>query len=198
MTNEDAERIEKFRPLITNLCSRFLPLGASRDDVSDLVQETVFNTARGLARFRGDSNIKSWLYRVAYNTVVTHYRSRKNRDSIPSEPKNNSSSNGVEHYPDHPGLHSQSVEDRIIRKIDTHRALRKELPNLEYTHRQAFVLRHLIGYSYKEIADILRISENIAKSRVHRAKEKLSAVLVGGSIPSRTQKSLGQNIRRSA
>lgn len=54
------------------------------DEVADLFQETLINMWKGFARFRGESDVKTWIWRVALNTCITAERKKKRRgDEIP-------------------------------------------------------------------------------------------------------------------
>jgi RNA polymerase sigma-70 factor (ECF subfamily) len=134
----------------------------TRADAEDLLQEIFLLAYRKLPEFRGDSNVGTWLYRLAMNRCLDHLKSRQTRAS------------GVTTALDEeviPG--SKPAADGGLTRVDLERAIAR-LPD---GARAAFVLHDVEGFQHHEIASILGISEGTSKSQVHKARLKLRALL---------------------
>lgn len=130
---------------------------------ADVAQETFIRAWRGLPRFRGDSRLSTWLYRITVNTSRTHKR-RANRYSGPSLDE-------FHHIPapedaSHPVFAGENLELRD--------RLRNALDRLGAGQRQVVVLKDVYGWSHAEIAHAMEISETAAKVRLHRARARLA------------------------
>lgn len=123
------------------------------DDFDDMRQETLINLWRGAERFRGESAISSWVYRVAINSCVSYFRKNRRPDSTPIE------------------LHPELITD------DTDKAsmLREmyQLINRLGDVDKAIVLMWLDGYDYETIAKVTGLNRPTVGTRLHRIKEKL-------------------------
>lgn len=136
------------------------------EDAADVVQEVYVRAYKGLRRFRGDSAISTWLYRICANCSSTYLR-KKNRhrydvldDDTPI----------ADTLPDNdPELRAEASALRV--RVE--RAVR-ELPS---RLRAVVVLRDVYDLSHQEIASALDITESAAKVRLHRARRKLQSVL---------------------
>ena len=134
----------------------------TRADAEDLLQEIFLLAYRKLPEFRGDSNVGTWLYRLAMNRCLDHLKSRQTRASGVTSPLDEEVIAG-------PKL----VADGGLSRVDLERAIAR-LPD---GARAAFVLHDVEGFQHHEIASILGISEGTSKSQVHKARLKLRALL---------------------
>jgi len=134
---------------------------------ADVVQETFLRAWRGLARFRGESQISTWLHRIAVNTALTARR-RAARDE-------NASLDSI----DEVVAESTPYVDpeRRGEVLDLRARLEAALDSLPPGQKAVVVLKDMEGWSHAEIADRLGISESAAKVRLHRAHRKLAQLL---------------------
>ncbi len=134
----------------------------NEEDTHDLAQEVFIKAYHNLHRFRGDSELSTWLYRISSNALNTHFRRQRLRTWLPlgdaAEP--------VTQGPD---------EDRQ----DQRRRLLAQLPRLSAQERQVVILRALQELSVAETASIVGTSENVVKVAYHTAKNKLKGLLSG-------------------
>lgn len=130
------------------------------DEVSDLFQETLINLWRGFKRFRGDSQVRTYVWRVALNTCISADRKRKRRRS--SE------------RPSDAGLVdlSASLYEAEAADIKQARLLHDRIARLGMFDR-AIVLLWLEDLSYEEIGAIVGISARNVGVRLFRIKEEL-------------------------
>ena len=122
---------------------------------------------RGLPRFRGDSRLSTWLYRLTTNAAIDCLRREKrHRDTDDLE--------GVE-LPD-----GGDTPQELAERSETQTAVRAALSTLSEEHRQVLLLRYMQELDYSEIAAALAVSEGTVKSRINRAKARLKEILSGG------------------
>lgn len=134
--------------LVYNLCS-------DPDDADDIVQETFLKAMSGLKDYRGESEIRTWLSRIAINTFIDAKRKAKPHVSLDL---------GLVPCP------ASGPERTIILKEMQWCVRHVLLHHVSEDHKVVLVLRDMQGYSYQEIADILNISVPAVKSRLHRGR----------------------------
>lgn len=124
------------------------------EEVADLFQDILVNLWKGFAKFRGDSSIRTWVYRVSLNTCISAERKKKRKgETVPLDMNIN--------------LFDDSVED--MKQI---RMLQGRISRLGPFDR-AIVLLWLENLSYDEIGDIVGISAKNVSVRLFRIKEQL-------------------------
>ena len=139
-----------------------------RDQASDAVQEAFFSAFRNLTSFRGGS-VKSWLNRICVNAAMDQQRSRKRRPVQPYPELDDESWQppaGVEADPERTALDSERT-----------RLLAGALAGITDDQRAAIVLYDVEGYDYAEIAEMTGVSLGTVKSRIHRGRLALRAIL---------------------
>jgi RNA polymerase sigma-70 factor (ECF subfamily) len=146
-------------------------------DAEEVAQDTFVRAHRGLANFRGDSSLASWLYRIAINLARNRYwfyfrRRRHDTISIDQAAVEGStlSLEGV--------LTDGAVAPRSESMTREFVALVAEcMQKLDDSHREILTMRTKLDLSYEEIAVSLRINVGTVKSRVARARERLRQLL---------------------
>ncbi len=137
----------------------------------ELTQDTFIRAWRSLDRFREESKVSTWLYRIAVNLCRDHYGSRRTRQSRRETSMERLDSAGA-------GIPSSEPRpDERLEESEMADAFRRALEALDPDHRAAFLLRHQEGLAPAEIAAALGISVANAKVRVHRAREMILAAL---------------------
>lgn len=138
--------------------------GADSEDRSDLFQEIVYQLWRSYGSFKGESRISTWLYRVALNTAITSLRK-------------------IKKVPDHTELDDQSLH--VSASFDTPERS-QQVQQLYFAIRslgevdRALVMLYLEELSYKEIAEVLGLTEDNVGVKLNRIKTKLR-VLIGAN-----------------
>ncbi len=167
--------IHRFQTPVYNLVFRLM---TDPCDASDVVQEVFIKVFRGIAGFRGQSSLKTWIYRIAVNEAHNHRRwfSRWRRDQI-----------GLEDEQADGRTYDQMLADQgpspfeVTASHETRERIETALRGLEGPYREALVLREVEGLSYEEIAEVLRISLGTVKSRIVRGRTALRAALSRGT-----------------
>lgn len=137
-------------------------------EAEDLTQDAFMQVFRKLATFRGDSALSTWLYRIAVNTVLMHFRKKALRQVSLDEPYNQDARQVRREY--------GSKDDRLsgcVDRIALTRAIR-ELPD---GYRTIFLLHEVEGYEHQEIAELLDCSVGNSKSQLHKAKLRIRELL---------------------
>jgi len=164
--------IERFERPVFNLVSRLTDDSA---DVPDVVQEVFLKVFRNIDSFRGNSSLKTWVYRIAVNEARNHRRwfGRHKKQEVTIEPRPDQPEDCQEWLSD-PGLSPLELA------IDRERGAMIEaaLGEINPSFRAVLVLREIEGLNYDEIADILEISLGTVKSRIVRGREALRERLV--------------------
>ncbi|MDH3592604.1 MAG: sigma-70 family RNA polymerase sigma factor, partial [Planctomycetota bacterium] len=136
-----------------------------RHEVEDVAQEVFLKVYTRISAFDGRSKFYTWLYRVAANAAKDHVKKRSRRPAVTLE------------------------EDAILpdptegpaagaRLRESRRLVREAIATLSPRYRTVLAMRELDGLTYKEIADVLRLSIGTVESRLHRARAQLKRRLL--------------------
>jgi RNA polymerase sigma-70 factor (ECF subfamily) len=162
------DRDDKFVQLVRENDARLRKIcRVYADDVEaqrDLYQDILVELWRSFSAFEGDAQPSTWLYRVALNTALSHDRSRAVRDEATLDPDHPVWANGVSR-PDE-RLDQDEKLDRLYAAID-------RLDDVD----KALVMMYLDEKSYREMADVLGLSESHVGVKLHRVKNKLASWL---------------------
>ena len=149
---------------------------AGENEADDLCQEVFSKIDRGLKKFRADSELSTWIYRIATNTYLDYVRSRSFKHHqqellTPNEQMDvvTDSIQGMGRC--QPTLDQQIIRDEMIECI------REHIDKLPEDYRIVLLLSEEEGFKNSEISDILNISLGNVKIRLHRARAKLKDVL---------------------
>lgn len=146
-------------------------LTGDEEDAADVVQETYLRAWRGISRFRGEADVRTWLYRITANCSATHLRRRHRHRH---EPLDGTAAGG----PEPPAGPASDPEAAVLDAAGLAR-LGAAVGALSPRLRAVLVLRDVYGLTLAEIADDLGISVTAAKVRLHRARRELRDRLGG-------------------
>ena len=156
-----------------------LRMTGNPQDAEDMAQEAFLKAYRSLPDFRGESKFSVWLYRIVSNVCLDHLRKQSRR---PASSLTREDEDGEEQQLEVPD-ESQSPERLLEQKLPRE-AVQRGLAELPEEQRQILLLREIRGMSYEEIAETLGLEAGTVKSRIFRARKKLSAFLLqDGNIP---------------
>jgi RNA polymerase sigma-70 factor, ECF subfamily len=171
------ELIQRYQTPVYNLAFRLLD---DSGDSSDVVQEVFLKVFRGVSQFRGQSTVKTWIYRIAVNEA--HNRRRWLFRHRPNAV-------GLEEFGEYDQVYERPIEDagpspfQIAFNRERQALIEQALSEINPTFREALVLREMEDCSYEEIAEILQISLGTVKSRILRGREALRKQLAGRVEP---------------
>ncbi len=165
--------INGYQQPVYNLISRLLHSPA---DTCDVVQEVFLKVFRKVAAFRGDSSLKTWIYRIAVNEAYNYQRwfSRHRKQEVGLENEDESGMSYFQRISDPGRSPFDCVADR-----EQHALVEAALAGLNPSFRTAVVLRDIEELSYEEIAEILQVALGTVKSRILRGREALRKELAG-------------------
>jgi RNA polymerase sigma-70 factor (ECF subfamily) len=141
----------------------------TREEALDLSQEVFLRVFRTLGTFRGQSSLKTWIYRIVINQARNRqrwWRRRRQGDQI-------SLDQHVTAHGDLPEKADQAAPDRVLARKQAAARLWAAMDRLPFDQRTAIVLREFDGLSYEEIAFSLDIAVGTVKSRLTRARQAL-------------------------
>lgn len=142
-----------------------------RQDAEEVTQEAFLQAYRNLAKFRGEAQLYTWLYRVASNTALQHLRRRGRKDSRQSS-FDAITENAPGLLADIPGdLYADPV--KAAEDAEFQRQTVEVLDTLPKNQKLVILLGPVKGLSYDEMARVLGVTVPVVKARLHRARENL-------------------------
>jgi RNA polymerase sigma-70 factor, ECF subfamily len=144
-------------------------LGLAPSEADEVAQEVFLRAWRGLPRFEERAQFSTWLYRIAFNEA----QRRRSRHQLPRADPDPERDNPVVSVPDslHRGPEAQALGQEFERTLD------QALGQLPSEWRDAVVLRDIEGLSTREAAEVVGIAQPAFKSRLHRGRMRLRALL---------------------
>jgi RNA polymerase sigma-70 factor, ECF subfamily len=165
MTGEDQQFQQIYEDFHARIL-RYLSRMVGEVEAEDLAQDVFVKIGLDLENFRGDSQLSTWIYRVATNTAIDRLR-RKGKDLHPEF-----SLPGDEKDPECIPEGVIEIEERVIRQ-EMNGCIRAVIDILPEAYRSVIILSELEGFQDSEIAEILSVSLQTAKIRLHRARTRL-------------------------
>jgi RNA polymerase sigma-70 factor (ECF subfamily) len=167
-------RTEAFGELVVRYQDRLyhaaLRIADTPEDAYDVVQDAFLNAYQSLATFKGDAEFFTWLYRIAFNAAISQKRKKKATASL------DAGRNGkpiAEPADDSHGIVPGETMEQGEEEAKLYAAIRK----LSTEHRTVLVMKDIDGLKYEEIAEATGVPIGTVRSRLHRARLDLRAVL---------------------
>lgn len=139
----------------------------SHDDTDDILQNTFVSVWRNIEKFRGDSSLKTWLYRIATNESITFLNQQKKRAYQDVEVLENA-------------MHHSTSAQSVVDGDTIQEKLKQAISKLPEKQRLVFNMRYFDEMSFKEISTILETSEGGLKANYHHAAKKIELFLTSG------------------
>ena len=147
-------------------------------EAEDLTQETFLRALKAIRNFRGDADLKTWLYRIAVNESRNRFRWWKRRQREKTFSLDAEIKSGDKAIHETFSGTSENPETETLRR-ERQTALRQALIKLPENFREAIILRDIQGLSYEEVAAALDANIGTIKSRIARGREELRKMLQG-------------------
>jgi RNA polymerase sigma-70 factor (ECF subfamily) len=164
-TEAFADLFHAHKARIYSICLRMTNNTAQAED---LTQDAFLQVFRKLSTFKGNSALSTWLYRIAVNTVLMHFRKKALKQVSLDEPSSHDATMVKREYGSRDSRLSGAV-DRIT--------LARAIKDLPTGYRTIFLLHEVEGYEHQEIAKILSCSVGNSKSQLHKAKLRIREFL---------------------
>lgn len=142
-------------------------------DTCDVYQETFIRAFRKIATFRFESELSTWLGRIAINLSI-NWRKRQHRKEVFSL-EEKSESGATWELPEAPGAGNRAENKLLDQELQQH--LKKGLRQLSAQQRTVFVLKHMHGHKIKDIAEMMGCAEGTVKNHLFRATQSLQRIL---------------------
>ena len=159
--------VGELKQQVFNTCFGFV---RNTQEAEDLTQDTFIKAFQNRDKFKGDSTLKTWIFRIAVNTSLGYLRS-KNRD------KRKWFSNALSLDDVQEKMNSIDYPDKTLEEKELEATLNAALNLLPENQKSVFVMSKIDGYSNKEISEILSLSISSIESLAHRAKKNLQKIL---------------------
>ncbi|MET0393884.1 MAG: RNA polymerase sigma factor [Chitinophagaceae bacterium] len=144
------ELYRRFSPRMYAVCLRYAGMA---EEAQDILQEGFVKVFKKLETFRSEGSFEGWMRRIFVNTAIEHFRRKKYLQPVTEKEENTLEGNYL------------SVLDDLAE-----RDILNLVQQLSPGYRTVFNMYVVEGYSHKEIADILGVSEGTSKSQLSRAK----------------------------
>ncbi|HKZ17828.1 MAG TPA: sigma-70 family RNA polymerase sigma factor [Geobacteraceae bacterium] len=172
---EDFKAIHaSYRPRIYRYLARLV----GQNEAEDLTQEVFVRVSRALPDFRGDAKISTWIYRIATNVATDRLRSRSFKETQRDKaiPPGEGSIQDVDALPEEK---NSSLERQLMRE-EMSSCVHDYLNTLPENYRAIVTLSEIEGLSNQEIAEVLGLTLDAVKIRLHRGRAKLKEKLETG------------------
>jgi len=136
----------------------------SHDDADDVLQNTFIKVYRNIDKFKGESKLFSWLYRIATNESITHLNKNAKRLKITNEEHQSNAINNLK-------------ADDYFEGDEIQLKLQQAIATLPQKQQLVFNMKYFEDIKYKEMAEILDTSEGALKASYHIAVKKIEAFL---------------------
>lgn len=148
---------KRFSPKMYGVCLRY---SGNIEDANDLLQEGFIKVYKNLGKFRADGSFEGWIRRIFVNTSIEHFRKKVKLYNVTEVQEN-------------------TIEDIELNILDSlaEKDIISLVNELSPGYKAVFNMHVIEGYSHKEIADILGITEGTSKSQLARAKGVLKKSL---------------------
>jgi RNA polymerase sigma-70 factor (ECF subfamily) len=163
--------VDRYHQKIIRTCKGFVHSDA---DAEDIAQDVFVEVFRSVGQFRGDSEISTWIYRIAVNRSINFLRS-KSRMRVLSFLAGDSRT-GEDRVPEK-AARRESCPDEELHRTDRTNALNKAVDSLPANQRTAFILSKYEEMSYREISEVMKVSIGSVESLIFRAKQNLQKKL---------------------
>lgn len=172
-----AGNVEAFESLMKRYRSRLIRYLSTymmdAGDTEDVVQETFIKVFKAIDSFRGDASFSTWLFRIGINTAKRSLTRNGRRLALTVEPSSEAHGNqqAFETATDYETPEAKLENKQILDLLDS------ALADLPTGQRTSLILREIEGLSYEEIAEQMHCPVGTVRSRIHRARDTIAAVL---------------------
>jgi RNA polymerase sigma-70 factor (ECF subfamily) len=170
------ELFERYNSMVYGLAFHIL---GDREEALDVSQEVFLTIFRKMDSFRGESSVKTWIYRIAIHRAANRFRwwnRLRRRGTVSLE--EHLARNSEQEFCCMSGSGIQNPEDALMEQ-EERAGIERLLLELPAQQRMAVVMRDIQGLSYEEIAELTHINVGTVKSRIARGRETLKRHLKG-------------------
>jgi RNA polymerase sigma-70 factor (ECF subfamily) len=167
-SDELAESLRMFGPRLHAVARRYFPCEA---DAADAVQDALVAAVRHLPQFQQHSRLETWLHRIVVNACLMRLRTARRRPTVPLD-------EAAYRLP-------TDGETSPLDREETRQSVRRALRQLTTAQQTVIRLRYFEGFNTAETAELLGLTTEVVKTRLHRSCRALRGVLeAGGDLDS--------------
>jgi RNA polymerase sigma-70 factor (ECF subfamily) len=177
-----------FAVLVQRNCARMLAVArriiGNEEDAHDAVQDAFLSASRGIAGFDANARLATWLHRITVNAALMKLRTRQRKheplidDLLPKF--------AADGHQAEPAVEWRQTSEAALQRQETRALVRKTIDQLPENYRIVLLLRDIEEMDTEETARLLGVTEGVVKTRLHRARQALRALLDphlrGGSL----------------
>ena len=151
------ELYERFAPKMFGVCMRY---ASSNEEAEDILQEGFIKVFKKIGSYRNEGSFEGWIRRIFVNTAIEHFRRKTHQQPITEKEES-------------------TVEGKYLSVLDAlaEKDIVQLIQQLSPGYRTVFNMYVIEGYSHKQIAEELDISEGTSKSQLSRAKQILQELV---------------------
>ncbi|MEM9076983.1 MAG: RNA polymerase sigma factor [Bacteroidota bacterium] len=163
--------LDEYQKLVFNTCLSFVP---NAEDAEDIAQEVFIEIYRSISKFKGNSKLSTWIYRISVNKSLEFIRKKNTRKRFGFMHSLSGSSVPIDKTAyftefNHPGVQLELKEQQ--------ETLFNAIHQLPEAQKVVFTLHKIDGLSYKEVGEITQKSISSVESLLFRAKKNLKQIL---------------------
>jgi RNA polymerase sigma-70 factor (ECF subfamily) len=163
--------VERHRSMVYRVAYQF---AGNHHDAEDIAQEVFIKVYRSLGRFRQDSQLTSWMYRIVMNACIDHRR--RHRPAVAAPFGEEAEQRMLNTPEDMPGPEERAYAGELGQVLES------EIGRLPNGQRVVFIMRHHQGMKLCEIAEALGLAEGTVKRQLHAAVHRLRQALTQANV----------------
>lgn len=159
-------------PALLRVARRFMH---SEEDARDAVQDAFVSAYRSIGAFAANARLSTWIHRIVINACLMRLRTRRRRPEEDIEqylPR--FAEDGHQAEPSEPWT---ETAETILQRTELQGVVRTAIDQLPDVYREVLLLRDIEELSTEEVADLLGVTRNAVKIRLHRARQALRTLL---------------------
>ena len=172
------EFVVRYQDRVYTYCLRWM---GNPELAQNVFQDSFLKMYKGLSRFRGESKLSTWVFRVVKNSCSNEKQRLRRRKHGLHEPLEGSKG-GDPDRPPREFAHGGLGTDSSTHRSEAERLIRYGLSQLDEDQANIIILRDILGQSYEEIAENLALPKGTVRSRLHRSRKALADALRGQGL----------------
>ncbi|MEG6611909.1 sigma-70 family RNA polymerase sigma factor [Pseudoclostridium thermosuccinogenes] len=158
--------IEDYQKRVFNIALRMI---GNYDDANELAQEVFIRIFKSIKDFKEESSLSTWIYRITTNVCLDEIRKRKNKNVVSLDEEVKLEEGDLQRQVED----TRPTPDVIAEKNEVRKLVKDAIMSLPEEQRTVIILRDIQGFSYEEIAKIMKCPEGTVKSRINRSRQIL-------------------------
>ncbi|MEI7542718.1 MAG: sigma-70 family RNA polymerase sigma factor [bacterium] len=165
-----AEIINKYKKVVFGQAYNFL---RNKEEAEDTAQEVFIAIYKSIKKFRGDSKLSTWIYRITINTCKNRLKQLQRLRSHTADEFYEEGEENKTSMVDNIKEKEEKEPDKTYASSQVKKLIYKRIDELSNEHKQVILMRDVDGLSYEDIGRVLKLSVSAVKSKLFRARENL-------------------------